>query len=74
MLTFILYILGGITIIVGVIPLILAFASAELYVQYYGNKSIDIAIMFIVSGLVFFTLGRILFVLNDIKDELKKDV
>lgn len=74
MLTFILYILGGITIFVGVIPLVLAFSSPELYVQYYGNKSIDMPIMFIVSGLVFFTLGRILFVLNDIRDELKKDV
>ena len=74
MLTFILYILGGLSIFIGVIPVILAFASPEMYVQYYGNVSIDTALMFIVSGVVFFTLGRILFVLNDIKDELKKDV
>ena len=74
MLTFILYILGGLSIFIGVIPVILAFASPEMYVQYYGNISIDTALMFIASGVVFFTLGRILFVLNDIKDELKKDV
>ena len=74
MLTFILYILGVLSIFIGVVPVILAFANQEMYVQYYGNISIDTALMFIVSGVVFFTLGRILFVLNDIKDELKKDV
>ncbi len=74
MLTFILYILGGLAIFVGFIPVILAFTSPEMYVQYYGNISIDTALMFIVSGIVFFTLGRILFVLNDIRDESNKDV
>ena len=72
--TFILYILGGLSIFIGVIPVILAFSSPEMYVQYYGNISIDTALMFIVSGVVFFTLGRILFVLNDIRDKLIKDV
>tara|TARA_X000000368_G_scaffold406177_1_gene384120 strand:+ start:412 stop:639 length:228 start_codon:yes stop_codon:yes gene_type:complete len=74
MLTFILYILGGLSIFIGVIPVILAFASPEMYVQYYGNVTIDMPLMFIASGVVFFALGRILFVLNDIRDELNKDV
>ena len=74
MLTFILYILGGLSIFIGVVPVILAFASPEMYVQYYGDKSIDMPLMFIASGFVFVTLSRILFVLYDIRDELKKDV
>ena len=74
MLTFVLYISGGLAIFVGIVPVILAFASPEMYVQYYGNISIDTALMFIVSGIVFFALGRILFILNDIRDKSGRDV
>ena len=73
MLTFILYILGGLAVFSGGFTLVTAFVNPEAYVQYFGTVDPDTPIAVFASGLVFLALGRILFLLNDIRDQSNKD-
>ena len=73
MLTFILYILGGLAVLSGGFTVVTAFVNPEAYVQYFGTVDPDVPIVTFASGFVFLALGRILFLLNDIRDQSNKD-
>ena len=58
MLTFILYVLGGLSLLVGIGAVTAPDVSGAMVAACFG------------FGIVFFALGRILFVVRDIRDNM----
>ena len=73
MLTFILYILGGLALLLGGLTMTIRFADPANYIKYFGSINFDTPAFVFASGFVFIALGRILSLLNDIRDQSKKD-